>query len=50
MLEEADSRADLFALDELISGDRYLFLREAYTQRRNYLVKDGLVEDDFGEF
>mgnify|MGYP002630582685 CR=1 FL=1 len=50
LLEEADSRADLFALDELISGDRYLFLREAYTQRRNYLVKDGLVEDDFGEF
>lgn len=50
LLEEADARTDLFALDELISGDRYLFVREAYTQRRNYLVKDGLVEDEFGDF
>lgn len=50
LLEEADARTDLFALDELISGDRYLFVREAYTQRRDYLVKDGLVEDEFGDF
>lgn len=50
LLEEVDARTDLFALDELISGDRYLFVREAYTQRRNYLVNDGLVEDEFGDF
>lgn len=50
LLEETDARTDLFALDELISGDRYLFVREAYTQRRDYLVKDGLVEDEFGDF
>ena len=50
LLEEADSRAGLFALDELITGDRYLFVREAYIQRRNYLVKDGLIEDEFGDF
>jgi len=31
-------------------GDRYLFIREAYVQRRNFLVKDGVVEDEFGAF
>ena len=50
LLEEADARTDLFALDELITGDRYLFVREAYIQRREYLAKDGLVEDEFGDF
>ncbi len=50
LLEETDSRAGLLALDELITGDRYLFVREAYVQRRDYLVKDGKVEDEFGDF
>ncbi|PCJ17938.1 MAG: hypothetical protein COA96_17335 [SAR86 cluster bacterium] len=50
LLEETDSRSGLLALDELISGDRYLFVREAYIQRREYLVKDGMVEDEFGAF
>ena len=50
LLEETDSRSGLLALDELISGDRYLFVREAYMQRRNYLVKDGMIEDEFGAF
>jgi phospholipid-binding lipoprotein MlaA len=49
-LKETDSRAGLLALDELISGDRYLFVREAFMQRRDYLVKDGEVEDEFGSF
>ncbi len=50
LLKETDSRAGLLALDELISGNRYLFVREAYMQRRDYLVKDGIVEDEFGAF
>ena len=50
LVRETDSRAGLLALDELITGDRYLFLREAYVQRRDYLVKDGVVEDEFGDF
>lgn len=50
LAEEIDSRAGLLALDELISGNRYLFIREAYMQRREYLVKDGQVEDMFGAF
>jgi len=50
LIEEIDARASVLALDELISGDKYLFLREAYLQRRDYLVADGMVEDEFGGF
>jgi len=50
LVKETDSRAGLLALDELITGDRYLFVREAYVQRRDYLVADGQVEDEFGDF
>jgi phospholipid-binding lipoprotein MlaA len=46
----SDSRSGLLALDELISGDHYLFIREDYMQRREYLVNDGMVEDMFGPF
>lgn len=42
-------RADLLKTEELISGDRYTFIRDAYLQRREYLVNDGQVQDDFGE-
>lgn len=45
-----DTRASLLSLDELVSGNRYLFFREAYIQRREYLVNDGQVEDEFGSF
>lgn len=50
LTKETDSRAGLLALDDLISGDRYLFVREAYIQRREFLVTDGKVEDEFGGF
>lgn len=50
LVKETDSRSGLLALDELITGDRYLFVREAYVQRREYLVTDGQVEDEFGDF
>lgn len=43
-----DRRADLLEAEELISGDRYTFIREAFLQRREFLVKDGNVVDDFG--
>ena len=49
-LRETDTRSSLLAVDGLIVGDRYLFIREAYVQRRNYLVLDGEVVDDFGAF
>jgi len=41
-------RANLLAAESLISGDRYAFMRDAFLQRRNYLINDGQVEDDFG--
>ncbi|MDD9894523.1 MAG: VacJ family lipoprotein [Gammaproteobacteria bacterium] len=50
VVEEIDSRAALLALDELISGYKYLFIREAYVQNREYLVNDGEIEDEFGSF
>ena len=49
-VEEIDSRSGLLALDELIIGDKYLFVREAYVQNRAYLVIDGQTEDEFGSF
>ncbi|MEQ8313806.1 MAG: VacJ family lipoprotein [Gammaproteobacteria bacterium] len=50
LLQEVDTRASLLALDELVTGNRYLFVREAYIQRREFLVQDGEVEDEFGAF
>lgn len=41
-------RANLLEAEKLMSGDRYVFMREAYLQRREYLVQDGEVKDDFG--
>lgn len=43
-----DGRAQLLKAEELISGDRYIFIRDAYLQRRQFLVNDGVVEDSFG--
>lgn len=48
-LEYIDKRADLIPAEQLITGDRYIFLRDAYLQQRKYLVADGEVVDDFGE-
>ncbi|MET0379397.1 MAG: VacJ family lipoprotein [Spongiibacteraceae bacterium] len=43
-----DVRAQLLQSEELITGDRYIFIRDAYLQRREFLVNDGVVEDSFG--
>lgn len=42
-----DTRAGLLGQERLIRGDRYLFIRNAYLQNREYKVNDGVVEDDF---
>ena len=42
-------RARLLAAEEFVTGDRYAFIRNAYLQRREFLVKDGVVDDEFGE-
>ncbi len=47
-LDFIHDRAELLKTEELISGDRYLFVREVYLQRLDYLENDGDVVDDFG--
>jgi phospholipid-binding lipoprotein MlaA len=42
-----DTRAGFLAAEKLISGDRYIFIRDAYLQSREYLINDGEVGDSF---
>lgn len=49
-LELVDTRAKLLKTEELMSGDRYIFIRDAYLQQRRALVNDGVVEDNFSDF
>lgn len=42
-------RAALLEAEKLVKGDRYTFVRDVYLQRREYLVQDGQVDDDFGD-
>jgi len=46
-VDVVDTRASLLSAEKLISGDKYLFIRNAYLQNREFRVKDGAVEDDF---
>lgn len=41
------TRADYLGAEQFIQGDRYLFIRDAFLQNREYEVGDGLVEDSF---
>lgn len=43
-------RADLLEAEELITGDRYVFIRDAYLQNREALVNDGVIVDTFSDF
>lgn len=49
-LEIIDGRARLLKSEDLLSGDRYIFIRDAYLQRRRALVSDGEITDDFSDF
>lgn len=42
-----DIRASLLDAERMISGDKYIFIRNAYLQNREFRVRDGDVEDDF---
>ena len=46
-LDIVDTRASLLSAEKLINGDKYIFIRNAYLQNREFKVKDGQVEDDF---
>jgi len=43
-----NKRSELMELEKHLTGDHYIFIRDAYLQRRDFLVNDGEVEDDFG--
>jgi phospholipid-binding lipoprotein MlaA len=47
-VELLSTRADLLEAEKFIRGDRYTFIRDAYLQRRKFLLNDRLVEHDFG--
>ena len=49
-LELVHWRARFLDTDQLISGDRYIFFRDAYLQQRSLLVNDGEVIDEFSDF
>lgn len=42
-----NTRAELLEADQYVQGDRYVFFRDTYLQRRDYLTRDGAVEDPF---
>ena len=49
-VEIIDYRARLLDAEDLITGDRYIFLRDAYLQRREVFDTRGNVDDDFSDF
>ncbi|WP_170150851.1 MlaA family lipoprotein [Umboniibacter marinipuniceus] len=51
-VEAVNVRSQLIQAEAFITGDRYTFIRDAYLQRRQYLVLDGQMPDDeeFDEF
>ncbi|MGC8119054.1 MlaA family lipoprotein [Marinobacter sp. VGCF2001] len=46
MLQIVDKRADLIPAENFISGDRYTFMRNAFMQRREFLINDGKITED----
>ncbi|MDC1124219.1 VacJ family lipoprotein [Gammaproteobacteria bacterium] len=47
-LDAVETRERLLEVESLLSGDKYNFVRDSYSQSREYEIKDGLnVEDAF---
>ncbi len=49
-VEVVDYRARLLDAEDLMTGDRYIFLRDAYLSRREAFVRRGKVDDSFSDF
>lgn len=47
-IEAVDLRANLIDADDLVTGDRYIFIRNAYLQRREHFLT-GKITDSFSE-
>lgn len=48
--ERLEWRTGLLPAESLITGDRYLFLRESSLQQREFEINDGELDDPFGDF
>lgn len=48
-VELVQKRASLLGSEQLISGDKYSFFKDAYFQRREFLINDGEFQDSFGD-
>lgn len=48
ILDLLQVRASLLGTEDLASGDKYTFFKDVYLQRRDYLINDGKLKDDFG--
>lgn len=46
-LDITQQRAGLLGAEKAITGDKYIFIRNAYLQNREFHVQDGQVKDDF---
>ena len=44
-----NNRADLLTVENVVFGDKYLFYKNAYLQRREFLELDGEVIDAFDD-
>ncbi len=50
VLSVVNVRTSLIAAESLITGDKYLFVRDAYLQNRQYLISDGEVADEYEDY
>jgi len=48
--EAIDVRAELLRAEDLVTGDRYIFVRNTYLQHREMFIHGGKIEDDFSDF
>lgn len=46
-LDAVDQRAALLSVESLLTGDRYIAMRDFYLENRAFQIADGKVEDDF---
>ena len=49
-IDVIETRARFLGLDTLIIGNKYLFLKNAYLQKRDFEINNGEVEDTFDDF
>jgi phospholipid-binding lipoprotein MlaA len=49
-MDIVDTRTTYLAAESMIRGDRYQFVRNAWIQRRAWLVADGQVRDELDDF